>query len=641
MLPLYSSESNETKISVPKYSGGLYGDLTWYYLRPTASDGDLQYGTFLTLTDNPANLTAHVLELEPDYNHSFRVNLGYQIPDNVYNVNANYFYYHSSDSEKIQQKTLNQFIQNFLGASYKRAWGKEHQNLHQLDGTLGAHLIIDKRLDIHPNVGLRYVDVSQKLHVGFNDLFFNPFPISAALKGTEKSHYWGIGPVVDTLFKYTIYKGLSLTGHLGASALIGNISSKVHSDSTQDNLEQSFKARDSHCRVVPVINTGLAFTYTHPFNKSSYGLEFTIGYEVDHYFDIIDRINPFNGYVNNSNTKPVRTSSHLGLGGPYARISLIQNPLPASLTPRLTSLPNDAASIPGCFLRMTNEWLKPSPSEHDLTYAFLQKNNDSREREEVSPGYHWSGSYDFGYRFPFNLDIWGRYFHYHATDSSSATAKVNKEISSVNASGPAFVSFSNARSRIKYHLNQADLLVGKYVQLGQYVNLHPFLGIRYLSLERSANNNYSGGLPPLTTQNKSPKLKSDYWGIGLIFGIDPKIMFIHSFGLIGHFDTGLLMGNIKSKIDQNNRGSLGDSSNTLRQDSRQAIVPIIDAKGGVTYSCALKKHFVFNIEAGYQFSGYYKAVNQIFPTLLTGLEQTNSNLILTGPYFTVGLTGSF
>jgi hypothetical protein len=85
---------------------------------------------------------------------------------------------------------------------------------------------------------------------------------------------------------------------------------------------------------------------------------------------------------------------------------------------------------------------------------------------------------------------------------------------------------------------------------------------------------------------------------------------------------------------------IATSSNDLKTPSTTAIVPVVDARGGIHFgfqcSCV-----GFDIEAGYQFAEYYRAVNLLFPNFLTGLNQNNNNLRLTGPYLDVGLSVCF
>jgi len=156
-------------------------------------------------------------------------------------------------------------------------------------------------------------------------------------------------------------------------------------------------------------------------------------------------------------------------------------------------------------------------------------------------------------------------------------------------------------------------------------------------LKRTQDNAYSGGTPPLTTEFKSPFLQSRYGGLGIIFGLDPFLRVIQNLRLVGHVDVALLVGKIRSSLDQVNMGQVGNSSNTLRVHKRFSIVPVVDAKAGLNYAYKVNNHFAFDVEAGYQFAGYYRAIDLVFPTLLTGLEQLNNDLRLTGPYLTLGI----
>lgn len=164
-----------TEISCPTYCGGFYGGGSYLYLRPAPSDGDLEYGSRITLTDDPANLTAILLENRPGYESAFTVNLGYRFPCSNQNLEVDYLYFSGSDSDKTEISTRNQFIQNFLGASYSTSKSSERQRLHQVDLTYGANFLFDDCLDLHPFLSLRYADVRRQLSVKYDDLVLNPF----------------------------------------------------------------------------------------------------------------------------------------------------------------------------------------------------------------------------------------------------------------------------------------------------------------------------------------------------------------------------------------------------------------------------------------------------------------------------------
>jgi|GEM_PF-1437763 len=639
---LYANEpqisDRSTLINIPLHAGRFYGGGSWLYLQPSVSDGDLQYGTFLTLTDNPANLTAHLLEIHPSYENSFLLDFGYHFPDTGNDLQLSYMQFKGSDSEKKHINTENQFFQNFLGASYSTAKAHARQKIHQVDLRASMHYIADDHLGFQPYAGIRFSDIERSLDVNYTDLVLNPFPSN--LEGHLKSCYWGLGPMLGTSFNLPTSSRFKITGHIGAAALLGSIESDISSESVRNN-NQSFYSNSSDFRVVPVINTQVGLDYLLPFSNDKLALKFTFGYRTDYYFYTVKRINPFNGYVNNPSTFPASTSSNLGLGGAFAKLSILENPLPAYCEMFSHCFVDETASLSGLYFHMTNGWLNPSSTKDDLTYADLHTEGASDQNIRTSPDLTWCASFDLGYRLKNNFDFMAKYFRLTTSDSSSVTAGSDQGISSINASGPSNVLFSSANSRVRYKLNQGDLALRKTMQFANPFLLRTSFGLRYFDLKRKQSNNYLNGIPDTTTQTKSPFLKSSSYGIGLLFGIEQAFTLVQNLRFVGLFDLALAVGKIKSSLDQSNIGTIADSSNTLRIPKIQTIIPIIDAKAGLSYDLELPKNLAFNMEAGYQFTGYYRAINLVYPTLLTGLEQLNTDLTLFGPYLTLGLSSVF
>ena len=181
-----------SEVSYPCYDGGFQLDGSWVYLKPTPTDGDLEYGTFLTLTDDPANLNALLLEVEPDYQSGYEVGLGYFFPKSNRSLQARYFSLNSSGRDGKGIDPLNQFIQNFLGASYSTA---KSRSKHEIDqGALAYRVdgVIDRVLNVHLVLGAAVANIRRDFDVGYSDLVLNPIP--SQLTGREKSRYRGVGP---------------------------------------------------------------------------------------------------------------------------------------------------------------------------------------------------------------------------------------------------------------------------------------------------------------------------------------------------------------------------------------------------------------------------------------------------------------
>ncbi len=636
-------------ITAPVFGGGYDIGGGWLYLQPTSTDGDLQYGTLLTLTADPGELTAHLLELTPDYRNAYRGNIGYYFPCTNWNVDLNYLYFDSKEKQNIGGLTTQpfQFTQNLLGGSFLTANANEKQRIDQIDLTVGNHFNVDGCFRINPFVGVSYGRIKRDFDVGYTkliDIETRELIDSSELTGKLESCYWGVGPVAGFNFSYPLFCSLSFEGHFGGGVYFGNIDSETSANINIEETYRSFDSSSCYHRAVPFFNTGLQLSYTYARPGDCIGFKLSVGYLVDYYFKAVDRTVPLNGFVYVDDPKHIKTSSNLGLGGPYVYLSLIDNPV-CRESKLITDYVSTSCHPPcGFFGGMTNSWLVASPSNKDLDYALVYVNGEEDKWLSATPSHNWAGSYYLGYRLPCNLDFRARYFHYSSTASTSTTAKDNQEIKSVNASGPTDVRYGNVSSKIGYEINQFDIIAGKYIQPCRELNIYTYVGMRYADLDRTQNNGYFDGVPPLTSTTKTNRQKSMMSGIGPIFGLDPEYTLCNkNFGLAAHLNLALLVGSVKSKLNQKNIGSIGEGEtetfNNLSIRGTQWIIPVVDLKAGLFYTCSWKNCLSFKIELGYQFSEYYRSINRVFPVLLTGLGQTNSDLRLQGPYIAIDIFG--
>jgi hypothetical protein len=585
------------------FASDFSADVTWLYLKSFATDGDLQTGTLLTLTDDPANLTAHVQDVHPDFENAFRVNLG------ACNFNLNYLYFRSSKRRNIDQIEENQFFQNFLGGSFFTSNASQKQQIDQVNLTYGVKC----NSFLRPSVGLSFANIHRDLRVLYT------LPTPAILEGTLKSKYWGVGPIIGADLQFDLLRCLKLSGHLGTGVLFGKVNSSTDSKSFRQNREESFFSKNGYNRASGLLNGALELTYSLPIYNCAL-LQLSAGYEVDYYFRAVDRINPNDGYFNNRSTFPVKTSSNIGLGGPSIRLSI-----------------SNAAYCPGksfCFEplvyeRFTNLFLTPCPTNDDLVFAVL---NPEDKKQRVSPNLAWSGSYDMGCQNRSGLDLRASYTFLRSSHVYELVAEENQNISSVNASGPSFVVFQKAASQARYRLDQGDLILAN---VAECFGLNPFAGVRYTYLKRKINDFFLNGSPPLTTRNKFVTLKSRFWGAGPLLGCEPHLSLTNCLSLKGRVNAGLLAGQIRSSVDQVNEGFLAPSSNTLRRERIFAIAPVVDVKGAVRYSWRLGNCLNMGVEVGYQFTDYFRAVDLVFPVFLTGLNQRASDIKFSGPYMSI------
>ena len=325
--PAFSPCCPTTEVDFPCYSGGFHLDGSCIYLRPTATDGDLEYGSFITLTTSPANLNALLLEVEPPHQSGYALSLGYCFPNSNQSVDARYFSLNARGKDDKKIATQNQFIQNFLGSSYSTS---KAQSEHKIDqGTLSYRFdsVIDQALNINLSLGVAYVNLRRDFDVEFGVQVLGPTP--SELTGEERSRYWGVGPLIGAEFMFPLFCHFGIAGGLETEVLFGKNHSRVSSESFRNNTTNSFFSKNSSHPIVTNLNCDLGLVFSYPFT-CDWGIEFKLGYQIHYYFKAINRIDPFNGYVNNPNTFPIDRSSNLGLGGPYVLVSLNQALFPCS-----------------------------------------------------------------------------------------------------------------------------------------------------------------------------------------------------------------------------------------------------------------------------------------------------------------------
>jgi len=641
ILPLYSSDNqtqkqNKNTFATPESSSNAYGGFTWLRLKSRPTDGDLQVGTLITLS-LPPNLSARLQQLESTPSNAYRANLGYNFPCTNYNVDLSYFHFKGSDNTAISNiRTPEQLFQSFLGGAYSTLDASEVQRIHQANVAFGKEYIVDDRLALQPNLGLGYANVIRNMNVNYTGLIDGPPGLTdSLLTGVEKSKYWGVGPTIGTSFSFSVYKCMNLEGTFGTGVLFGKIKSRINA--LEKNVvanvtnTNTFNANENKFRAMPLINSQVALALQSTLPFACLDVELKAGYELDYYFNVIDRINPNLGFVVNQNSFPVRQKSHLGLGGPFIKLEVTsQNDCCYN---RCLEYPIKACGT--LYGEVVSSWLKPVSNNNDLVYAVLNTAGGSQINQKANFNHSWNGTYKLGYQTKDDYDFHASYFRLNDRRGTSITANSGQTISSVNASGNAAVVYSAAQSRVKYSINQGEFLAGKMLRPECNYSMLISAGARYTQLKRTLQNEYTGGVPAVDFETKTNELRSKVYGAGPIFAVQPSIMLCNNLELKGYFATSFLAGKIRSKLDQVNMGTAGDSSNTLRTPKTRWLTPVIDARAGLGYSVCLPGDSQLKIEAGYQFTQYFKAINLVYPVFLTGLEQTNSDLKLHGPYLGV------
>ncbi len=161
----------------------------------------------------------------------------------------------------------------------------------------------------------------------------------------------------------------------------------------------------------------------------------------------------------------------------------------------------------------------------------------------------------------------------------------------------------HASADMELDFYQIDLEAGKWFSIGDGVDLRPFGLIRYsdfeydLDLRYCINATCNGRTGPGGLRRDLISTSTDWWGAGILGGVEGQWSFLDRFSLFGRGAAGILGGEY-------------DVSGDYRSPTRQAVtgakedgdtfVPVLEASVGLGIHLFEMAGMAFDIEAGYE-----------------------------------------
>lgn len=218
--------------------------------------------------------------------------------------------------------------------------------------------------------------------------------------------------------------------------------------------------------------------------------------------------------------------------------------------------------------------------------------------------------------------------------ASSALGFINGEVSE-------FGFAREARSNWQLHFDVVDLQIGSCYCLN-YVSLHPFIGVKYASINQSQKIEYIGFAIEEVPINLRPSKKNNFYGVGPSLGFASAWEFCSHWSLTGGVGTALLYG----KFDANERplAVFEDNFITVKawNSKKYRLRPVIDANIGLNWDTCFCN--CFNVELGIAYELQYwwnqwQALPSVLGGLLTGGNSPQGDLTIQG--LTASLAISF
>ncbi|MFN7098470.1 MAG: Lpg1974 family pore-forming outer membrane protein [Gammaproteobacteria bacterium] len=248
----------------------------------------------------------------------------------------------------------------------------------------------------------------------------------------------------------------------------------------------------------------------------------------------------------------------------------------------------------------------------EYRYGDIGQGTPDQQNLAAGGAWNWGGELDVTYLFPSSsrdVRFAYTYLGLSSTDSANAPGLITP-----------FVFFApldanSAKAENDETLNQADLVFGQWMHIGNRVGLHPFGGLRYANLDADNTSSYygSGTVSPASTNIvENDDNSSNLQGLGPRAGIDAMLYLGNNFSLVGTFAGALIVGNINSRFSYNSydatTGAITGSFSTSN-DIGIALVPELDANLGLDYHVPFNLKTSMDVQVGYQLVNYFNAEN--------------------------------
>jgi hypothetical protein len=261
------------------------------------------------------------------------------------------------------------------------------------------------------------------------------------------------------------------------------------------------------------------------------------------------------------------------------------------------------------------EALYMEPTNSDFQYAQVNDNSlptNTFHNKSTNSTHDWGGTIDVDYMFPGNSrDVKLSYTHLHMDDNSGSVSTVGTGSSLNEPFGVSPQNFDGARGSSDNDLDAVDLVFGQWIRIGERVDLHPFGGLRYASIDMNDKGTYSDSTDE--TNYGVGKIKSDFSGIGPRAGLDAAVHVGSGVSFVGTVGASLLIGSTDSKMSATEyTADVATDGYSLKNGEGTHVIPELDARLGVNYTYNFDPATALGVELGYQAVNYFDVADKDF-----------------------------
>lgn len=276
------------------------------------------------------------------------------------------------------------------------------------------------------------------------------------------------------------------------------------------------------------------------------------------------------------------------------------------------------------------DWIYLQPNETGLAYAIHNEDfnllNDTLMGSGLAaePKFHWHSGLRLGMDYKTPQDEWellSLWTWYEGTGSDAQHSKTQAPTilptfihPNVYNSQPVAACLS-ASADLSIHLNVLDLTLGKKCQMSKSLSIKPLFGLRNLWLNQSYSVEYDtlfDKTEELILSHYNTEIKNNYWGLGILGGVNSEWSIKWGLSLFGNCALSLLYGFFNTNYEESYTTPTGASRSVISEaNSFRAGKPVLDMQLGLKWTSPYyKNRFKIDLQSGWEHHFFFSQ-NQI------------------------------
>jgi hypothetical protein len=253
-------------------------------------------------------------------------------------------------------------------------------------------------------------------------------------------------------------------------------------------------------------------------------------------------------------------------------------------------------------LIFSGEFLLLTPRQSGLDFALVDPRNEllpAGNMQSLHLRTQAGLRVGLAYRTEHGWDVGFAYGFFNTSDSFGVTAPAGGLLYPT-LTRPGLIDQSRtAFAKATLTMNTFDALLGRTWEATEDFRLRFYGGLRFLTLRNALQSTYDGR----DADQAFAENRSNYFGVGPIFGGEARLALFEGFGVFGKANGGLLSGTQRVKLFESNNA--GGTPYTDFHDRYGSVIPFVHLGLGLEY----QYNGVF-LRAGYEVTQYFQAVDR-------------------------------